>query len=122
MNIKKFCEENRLNWRVDDCGEHIIPGKSGHIYADGMRAGVIVSSSPKKWGNARRAFQAAGFEIRQDGDFEGSALFDPRDGKALKLAMRYARVKHRRKLSPEQLANARRALETFRQKRSGAQG
>jgi hypothetical protein len=122
MSIKHFSETNRLNWKLDECGEHIIPGKAGHIYADATRMGVYVVSTPKKWGNARRAFEGAGFRIHQNGDFEGTALFEAGNPEQLKLAMRYARIKHRRKLSPEQLENARRALESFRQKRSGAQG
>lgn len=122
MNIKKFAQKNRLNIRKDECGELIIPGRRGQLfdYGDGL-AGVIVSSTPKKWGNARRAFEAEGFVIRQNGDFEGSATFDPSNRDQIKLAIRYAGVKRRRVMSEKQMATARKGLEIARRKASGRQ-
>lgn len=117
MNIKRFAERNKLNFRKDDCGELIIPGKRGQIFDYGDHfAGVIVSSTPKKWGNARRSFVEAGFAIQQDGDFEGSATFDPLDAECVRLALRYAGIKHRRQPSEKQLESLRKAREKSVQK------
>jgi len=53
---------------------------------------------------AKKKLVAAGFEIRQDGDCEGSALFDPHDREQVKLALKLAGIRTRRELSPEKKA------------------
>ena len=122
MNIKKFAENNMLNARQDECGEMVIPGRRGQIFDYGNRlAGVIVSSTPKKWGNSRRAFEASGFTIRQDGDFEGSATFDPLNSAQVRLAVKCAGIKHRRLMSEKQLEVLRRAREKSLQKQARRQ-
>lgn len=123
MNIKLLAEKNRLKCRQDDCGEMIIPGKRGQIFDFGDGSlGVIVSTTPKKWGNARRAFEAAGMVIRLDGDFEGSATFSVQNREHLRLAMRYACIKRRRVVSPEQIERLRRLSEAACRTRAGVQG
>ena len=54
-----------------------------------------------RWNAARSAFAKSGMEIRQDGDQEGTATFDPQDSEQVCLALRYAEVKRKRKV-PEQ--------------------
>ena len=72
-------------------------------YVSGL--GVYVEyATAKKWNYARRAMQAAGFTIRQDAEREGIAVFDPTNKTQVKLALRVARVKTRRQVTPAQLA------------------
>ena len=51
------------------------------------------------WNAARAAFLCAGMEITQDGDQEGTATFDPENPEQVRLALKYADVKRRRRVS-----------------------
>ena len=104
--IKQFAERHRLKTKTDACGDTIIPGRCGDIF-DGFVSGLgvcVMHSTVGKWNNARRAMEAAGFTIRQDGDTEGAATFDPANKTQSQLALKLARVKTRRTMSPAQLA------------------
>lgn len=81
MDLKELAEANRLRTRRDEDGSSIIPGKDGHIYSHGTnRFGVVVfEQTPRKWGFRKRACLDAGMELFQDGDYEGTCLFDPAD-------------------------------------------
>ena len=57
------------------------------------------SKSPK-WANARKKLVNAGFAIKQDGDAEGIALFDPEHKAQARLALKLAGIRTR-ELSPE---------------------
>src|SRR5579863_9850041 len=110
--LGSFAETYRVRATRDGCGESIIPRKlramgvplrpeySGHIYDYGSgRFGVVLMfESKRRWGSAKRKLVAAGFEIRQDGDSEGTALFDPADAAQARLAIRLARIPARRRL------------------------
>ena len=113
--IKSFAEIYRVRAKQDDCGELIIPGSplgasgrlesSSHIYdhGDGKSLGVLVTCQTKRgWNNAKRRLLAAGFTLRQDGDTEGTALFDPHNDLQARLALKLARVRAIRILSAEQ--------------------
>jgi hypothetical protein len=52
-----------------------------HVYEHGAgRFGVMLMfDSARKWSNAKKTLIAGGFAIRQNGDTEGTALFDPED-------------------------------------------
>lgn len=108
MDIKNFAEQHRLNTKKDVCGDTIIPGKYGNIF-DGFEHGLGVcimhDASVGKWNNARRAMESAGFTVRQDGDTEGAAIFDPENKTQARLAIKLAKVKTRRVMSPAQLAH-----------------
>ena len=119
MTIRNFAELNRLRYRLDDCGERIIPGRLGQIYDNGDgRMGVMVSfegirgATAKRWGNVRRAFEACGFVIRQNAELEGSAVFEAGNREQVKLAIRCAGVKHRKRMSPDALAHLSRIRRT----------
>jgi hypothetical protein len=126
--LEHFTETRRVRARRDGCGESIIPGKlrardvplrleySSHIYehGDGRFGVLLMFESKRRWGSARRKLAAVGFEVRQDGDAEGTALFDPSNAMQVRLALKLARIRSRPELSPEQrqtllsrLANAR---------------
>jgi len=120
ISIQEFAEKNRLKYRLDGCGDRIVFGRCGHIgdgYKDG-KLGVFVSlPTRRRWNFVRRKLLAPGFVIRQDADTEGVALFDPEDKKQVRLAQSVARIKTRRKPTPEQVAQLARMRST---PRSGA--
>jgi len=126
MNIESFAAKYRLKVKrsPDDDGSLVINGKYGQVYehsgselAVSFTAGLdknrkgVGSWSPKKWGNARQAALAAGMTVYQDGDSEGSLLFNPDNPKQAKLAIKIAGAKTKRQATTAQLAN----LAKFRQ-------
>ena len=105
MILTTFAENNRLKVQKDDCGDAIIPGKYGHIYEYGSgRLGVCImshSGSACRWNRTRAAFIVAGMDITQNCDQEGCATFDPGNAEQAKIAMLHAKVRARRRVSPE---------------------
>jgi hypothetical protein len=105
VDFTKFSEANRVRVKRDQCGELIIPGAVGHIYqhGNGRQLGVLLMLQTKmQWTYAKRKLTAAAFTVRQDGDTEGTALFDPGDREQFRLAVKLARVRPRRNLTSEQ--------------------
>lgn len=102
MNLKTFAETNRLNVVRDECGDEIIPGANGHIgdgYNDGL--GVYVNGeSSRSWTFTRHKMESAGMRIRQNGDVDGVAVFDPTDPAQPRLAIEVAGIKTRRISAP----------------------
>jgi len=118
MTVEQFAKQYRVKMRRDSCGEEIIPGKKfcrdmpdrmeyrSHVYdhGDGARFGVcLLFTSVGKWHNAAKRLLAAGFTLKQNGDTEGTLLFDPTNATQAKAALKGAGVKTRRKLTSEQL-------------------
>jgi hypothetical protein len=104
MELTAFAGHHRFKIRQDACGDQIVPGRQGHVfegYASGL--GVCVQfETPKKWTFAKKAMLAAGLQIRQDGDTEGIAVFNPEDRNQARVAIKFAGVKPKRQISPEQ--------------------
>ena len=120
MQLEEFATKYRLRTRRDSCGEPIIPGKPrkalrpedrSHIYdnGDGRFGLTLIMGTAKKWNSRRKQAQAAGFEVAQNGDAEGSLLFDPGNSAQAKLAIKLAGVRERRPASPAQVAALARA-------------
>jgi len=109
MDLREFAAKHRLPLgRVQDDGTDTIPGREGHShifeYGNGV-LGVMVmpeTSTSHRWRAARSAFISAGMEIRQNGDGEGTASFDPDNSNQVRLALKYAKVRSRRKVSDNQ--------------------
>jgi hypothetical protein len=116
--LERFAGEHKLRVEVspDDAGG-IIDGRNGQIYeysvtelAVSFTPGLdnnskgVGSWCPKKWGNIRRAAVAAGMILRQNGDSEGSISFDPWNREQARLAIKIAKVRPKRVLSPEHKA------------------
>jgi hypothetical protein len=95
---------------VRDPEDHtvIIPGRRGksHLFDYGLgRLGVVVAPNAETahwWNAARAAFRQVGVEISQDGDQEGVATFDPDQPEHVRLALKYAEVKRKRKVSEQE--------------------
>ncbi len=71
---------------------------------------------PRKWANARRKLEAAGLTIWQDGDDEGSALFDSKNATQVRLALKIIRARPKRVLTPQQREARMAALEKARER------
>ena len=102
--VKQFADTYRVRARRDECGELILPGRIGHIYEHGAgRFGVYLECATKRaWKSAKRTLTAAGFTIRQNGDMEGTALFDPENEQQARAALEIARIRKRRVVTAEQ--------------------
>ena len=121
MTIQEFAKQHRLKTQREDCGdflEVLVPGKQGQIYEwslDGSKFAVMFMPPktvtepsgkwcPKRWGSFRRAAQVIGMTILQNGDSEGCLRFDPTNSEQVKLALRIAGIRPKRRVSPEQVA------------------
>ena len=106
--ISEFAARHRVRVRRDDCFDLIIPGRYGQIYEWGQgRLGVMymaANTTAHKWLGRRRAMVNAGFQVTQDAETEGCALFDPRNQLQCRLAMRVAGIKPIRRCSAAQLS------------------
>ena len=104
MDIQAFANRYRLRAKRHEDGELIITGKLGHVYGhdDATLGLMFMPNRPRLWPNARRKLDAAGFVIWQDGDEEGSALFDPTNKAQVRLALKVVGAKRKRSLTPAQ--------------------
>ena len=102
--VKQFADTYRVRARRDECGELILPGRIGHVYEHGAgRFGVYLSCATKRaWSSAKRMLVAAGFTVRQVGEMQGTALFDPANEQQARLAVEIARIRKRRVVTAEQ--------------------
>ena len=104
MKIHDFAERYRLRVKRAEDGNPVIPGKFGHLYHhDDSTLGLLFMPNRRRlWSHAKRKLEAADFTIWQDGDHEGSALFDPTNRAQARLALRVVGAKRKRSLTPEQ--------------------
>jgi hypothetical protein len=79
----------------------------GYIYEyDSTHFGLIfMPRQPYLWKNLSGKLAAAGFQIQQNGDWEGSATFDPTQGKQALLAIKAIGASKKRRVSQAQLKN-----------------
>jgi len=120
QSIKEFAEKYRVRTKRDSCGEDIITGKrvpkdmpkrveyACHVYdhGDGRFGLLLLLKTKRAWNNAKKELTAAGFTIKQNGDTEGTALFNPEDQTQAGLAFKLARIRARREMTPEARAAA----------------
>jgi hypothetical protein len=109
--IEIFAERYRLRTHTDHDGTTIIPGKNGqsHVYeyADGVLAFMLMPANKSaQWGHLSK--RPAAFQIVQNGDSEGCAIFDDNDPQAVKLVLKVCRIHSRRQLSQEAIEHLRR--------------
>jgi len=106
--ISQFAARYRVRIRRDECFDLIIPGRYGQIYEWGKgRLGVMYmagDTTARRWLSRRKAMVNAGFQVTQDAETEGCALFDPRNQLQCRLAMRVAGIKPIRRCSAAQLS------------------
>ena len=109
MNLEEFAAKHRLPLPlVSDDETEIVPGREGnsHIFEyDSDLLGVMImpnTGTAHRWKVARSAFIAAGMRIHQNGDSEGTASFDPSDSDQVRLALRYGKIRPKRRISESQ--------------------
>jgi hypothetical protein len=121
MDVGAFAESQRLKVRRDEDGTQIIPGKAGHVwaYGAGRLAVTLLELTPRTWGHRKRACLAVGMDLHQDGDYEGTLLFDPTDAEQVQVALKAAHVKRRRRVSTKTKERLR-AMSARRQRRINA--
>ncbi len=115
--LHQFAAKHRLKVVTDkDDGTSIIRGQTGHVYEfDEHCLGVMyLSTNVAKTNNRRKACEAVGMEVVQDGDTEFAVVFGPDNPKQAALAIRVAGCKRRRILSAEQRKKAGDRLRTYR--------
>jgi hypothetical protein len=104
MDIQTFANRYRLRAKRHEDGELIITGKLGHIYGhdDATLGLMFMPKRPRLGSHAKRKLEGADFTIWQDGDEEGSALFDPTNKAQARLALKVVGAKRKRSLTPAQ--------------------
>jgi hypothetical protein len=111
QTIQQFADKYHVKVRRDSCGDIIIAGFQtakdmpkqseyrNHIF-DGFndgRFGVsLMFLSRRRWTLVKRRLLSAGFTIKQDGDTEGTALFDPTNDRQAQFAMTICQINKRR--------------------------
>ena len=101
--------------RRDECGDCVITGKLGHIFADGSGFLIYISTaeSPRRWGNVKGRLDFC--RLAQDGDDDGclhlGRLPTPAEAALIRVALG---IRKRRHLSDHTKANALSALERAR--------
>jgi hypothetical protein len=130
MTLQEFAVQHRLKLtnKPEDGGVRSIVGKTGDIYEQsssefgvcympGLKNGRGVGSwHPKIWNGFCRAAEAAGMTVRQRSDSEGCLSFDPANQEQVKLALKIARVRPKRVVSPERAASLAAHLSKIRPK------
>ncbi len=108
MHLNHFSRQHRLRVRRAEDGEAVIKGRHGQIYfhSDGVFGALLMPNGhrPRLWPGALRQLEAVGCTIWQNGDHEGSVLFDPANLKQCSLVLNVIGAKRKRIPSPAQLA------------------
>jgi len=128
-SVQQFAQQHNLVIRRDSCGDLIVPGKRAdgkrkedcsHVFdtVNGLGA-CFMFMGAKKWGFVRRALEPTGAQLRQNGDTEGTFIFDPENPVQVAMVIKAAglkRVRHASPATPAQLA----ARDAFAQSRKVA--
>jgi hypothetical protein len=106
VDIKEFAAHYRLQVRRDVDGTDIISAKFGHLYEhSALTLGLLfMPSAPRArlWSVVKAKATAAGMTVRQNGDTEGTLLFNPASPEQASLAIRLVRARQKRILTVEQ--------------------
>ena len=106
LTLVKALDVSVLRLRRDECGDHRINGKRGHIYRDGAGFLLYVTTgeSKRRWTNTK---QRLGFcRVTQDGDDEGCLHLDRLPTRAEAGLIRQA-LRIRRRLPSSVIVNLR---------------
>jgi hypothetical protein len=103
MTIEQFAAQHKVKIKRDDCNDPIIPGKVGHIgdgYSGGLLSVYVDAETPRAWTYAKRKLVAVGMRIKQNGDADGVVMFDPANLTQVRIALKVAGIKTKRKAAP----------------------
>jgi hypothetical protein len=104
MTIKEFATAHRLQIKTDEEGEFIVRAKHGQIYeyGPGQFGAMFMFETKIPWNNRRRECERAGMKVIQDGETEGTLLFDSENRDQAKVAIKTVGAYRKVNLSPEQ--------------------
>ena len=108
--FQKFANDYSLRVKRDECGDRVISGRRGNLYEYGpTELGLMVmpegnDPSPRLWKLVLAKCSRAGMTLRQWGDAEGAFSFDPENPDHARLAIAFAGVRPKRRISPAHLA------------------
>ena len=134
MTIEEFATRPRVRPRRDTCNEEIIPGRPhkaarqedrSHVYdhGDGQHFGLaLMLDNSRKWTFAKQRLARLGFVVKQDGEGEGTLLFDPTEEAQARAALKEAGVKRRKVVSEAVAARSAERLKRMRAAEQGHQG
>ncbi len=107
MILEQFIEKHRCRQKRDECSDLNVIGRRGTIYefdASVLAVTVMGAKNAMWWNIQREALKAEGCRITQNGNREGTALFDPENEEQVKAALHAIQAYHRRRVTPELLA------------------
>lgn len=115
-DLRAFADRHRLRLRRGKDGDFQFPGRSGEIYAfgDGRMAVLVLEETARRWRFRRREGLAVGMEIIQDGDLEGTLLFDPSNQEQVRIAIRISGVRQKRRVADKDRERLMRYGEQYR--------
>jgi|SRR5215475_607990 len=109
MTLQEFAEKYVLHWpKADECGDMNMVGARGDIYVHddkGFAATVLRCPSAAHWNRVLGLARGMGLVVTQNGDEEGTFLFDPGSVEEAGLAIRATRQGRRRVLSEAEREN-----------------
>jgi hypothetical protein len=122
MTIKEFAARHKVRIKLDELADPIVIAKHGQIYeyGPGQFGVMFLTDSVGKWNNRRKECEAAGMKLIQDGDTEGTLLFDPENLAQAKTAIRTVGARFRRQVSPETAKAGAERLARFREAKKAA--
>ncbi|MEK9722979.1 MAG: hypothetical protein VW405_05770 [Rhodospirillaceae bacterium] len=100
--LHEFAVANRLHVRRSpEDGSPEIAGRAGSIYpmGDGRLVVLALDLTKRQWSARRRLGLSVRMTLHQDGDAEGSLVFDPHDPKQAEVAIRIAGARRKRRVS-----------------------
>lgn len=113
MTIKEFAAKNKVRVKLDELQEPYVLAKHGQIYeyCSALNLGestygplfglMFLTKSSRIWNARREECLAVGMRLIQDGDTEGTFLFNPEFATQAKVAIKTIGARVKRQLSPE---------------------
>lgn len=105
LEMKSFADKFRLKLKRDECGELYVPCRRGqiHDHGNGKFAVLMIgpAATPRAWSATCPTLLRAGFVLHQDGDAEGSLLFDHANVEQCRLAIWIMAARRARRYSPK---------------------
>lgn len=112
MTIEDFAERERVHTRRGEDGVRVVAGKFGDIYEydDRLFAVSVMMHSKQSWTYRKKRGLGVGMTLQQDGDEEGTMLFDPENPDQSQAALTIAHVRRRMRLSAELIERKRKIM------------